>query len=144
MDLSPFVAFTRIRKEILMYNFAIRTVLCLTLCCAFSGMLQANDTPKLRLATFQVDATPPLNGHPLIWVTQVKTVETPLLAKGIVIDDGSKRYVICALDWCGICNSTHDLFRSKLAAGAGTDIARVAIQTVHQHTAPYTTATPSY
>ncbi len=122
-----------------MYNFAIRTLVCLaTVCCALTDTVQASDAPKLRVATFQVDATPPLNGHPLIWVTQVKTVETPLLAKGIVIDDGAKRYVICSLDWCGLCNSTHDLFRSKLAAGAGTDISRVAVQTVHQHTAPYT------
>ncbi len=105
----------------------------------FAASVRAEKTTApLRIATFQSDVTPPIDGHPLIWVTRVKTVETPLLAKGIVIEDGKKRYVICAVDWCGLCNSTHDLFRRKLAAGAGTDVSCVAVQTVHQHTAPYT------
>lgn len=98
----------------------------------------AAETPSYRVATFECDVTPPLNGHPLIWVTPVETVETPLLAKGVVIDDGTNRYVLCAVDWCGLCNSSYELFRSKLAAGAETDVSHVAVQCVHQHTAPYT------
>ncbi|MEN6493285.1 MAG: hypothetical protein ABFD16_03260 [Thermoguttaceae bacterium] len=93
---------------------------------------------QLRVATFSSDVTPPIDGHPLIWIVPAKTIETPLLAKGIVLDDGQNRYVLCAVDWCGLCNSSHRLFRSKIAAAAGTDISRVAVQTVHQHTAPYT------
>jgi len=98
----------------------------------------AESGPQFRLATFRCDVTPPVDGHPLIWVTPVKTVEEPLLAKGVVLDDGAGRYVLCAVDWCGLCNSTHRLFRTKIADAAGTDAARVAVQTVHQHTAPYT------
>ena len=94
--------------------------------------------PPLRVATFSCDATPPIGGHPLIWVTSVKTVEDPLLAKGIVLDDGRTRYVLCALDWCGVCDGTHLLFRSKMAAAAGIDVSQVSLQSVHQHTAPYT------
>ncbi|MBN1589148.1 MAG: hypothetical protein JW888_06515, partial [Pirellulales bacterium] len=71
----------------------------------------AAETPQFRVATFECDVTPPLHGHPLIWVTPVETVETPLLAKGIVIDDGVNRYVLCAVDWCGLCNSSYELFR---------------------------------
>jgi hypothetical protein len=92
----------------------------------------------LRVATFSCDVTPPLGGHPLIWLTPVKTVEDPLLAKGVVLDDGRHRYVLCAVDWCGLCNSSHELFRRKLAAAVGTDRARVEVHCVHQHTAPYT------
>jgi hypothetical protein len=46
-----------------------------------------------------------------------------------------RRYVLCAIDRCSLCNSTYDLFRRKVAEGAGTEPARVAVHTVHQHTA---------
>jgi hypothetical protein len=100
--------------------------------------LSAADAPQFRVTTFESDVTPPVDGHPLIWLTPVKTVESPLMARGIVIDDGTRRYVLCAVDWCGLCNSSYELFRSKLAAGAGTDVSNVAVQCVHPHTAPYT------
>ena len=98
----------------------------------------AGESGSLRLSTFTCDVTPPVGGHPLIWVTSVETVETPLLAKGVVLDDGHQRYVLCSLDWCGLCNSSHELFRDKIAAAAGTDATHVAVHSVHQHTAPYT------
>ena len=93
---------------------------------------------RYRISTFSCDTSPPLDGHPLIWFVRAKTIETPLLAKGVVIENGEQRYVLCALDWCGLCNSSYELFRSKLAAGAGVDVSHVAIQCVHPHTAPYT------
>ncbi len=107
---------------------------------SYSAALPAEpaDDAGLRVATFRCDVTPPPGGHPLIWVTPVETVETPLLAKGIVLDDGRWRYVLCAVDWCGLCNSSHLLFCRKIAAAAGTDVSRVTVHCVHQHTAPYT------
>jgi hypothetical protein len=93
---------------------------------------------RLRVATFSCDVTPPLGGHPIIWLDPLAEVEDPLLAKGIVLDDGAARYVLCAVDWCGLSNSSHLLFRSKIAAAAGTDVSYVAVHCVHQHTAPYT------
>ena len=96
------------------------------------------DQPNLKVATFQCDVTPPVDGHPLIWITPVKEVEDPLLAKGIVLDDGKNRYVICSLDWCGLCNSSYDLFRDKIAAAAKTEATNVTVHSIHQHTAPYT------
>jgi hypothetical protein len=93
---------------------------------------------SFRLATFECDVTPKIDGHPLIWVVPVKEVEDPLLAKGIVLDGGRDRIVLCAVDWCGLCNSSHDLFREKIAKAATTDISHVAVHCVHQHTAPYT------
>ena len=44
----------------------------------------------------------------------------------------------CAVDWCGLCNSSHLLFRRKIADAAETDVSRVTVHCVHQHTAPYT------
>jgi hypothetical protein len=92
---------------------------------------------ELRVATFRCDVTPPLGyvTYPPAFAPLEK-IEHPLLAKGIVLDDGGRRYVLCAIDWCGLCNSTYDLFRRKVAEGAGTDPARVAVHTIHQHTAP--------
>jgi len=105
---------------------------------AFPSFLAADPPGPLRVATFSCDVTPPVDGHPLIWVTAVKEVETPLLAKGVVLDDGHDRYVLCSLDWCGLCNSSHELFRDKIAAAAGVDPKHVAVHSIHQHTAPYT------
>lgn len=91
----------------------------------------------LRVATFRCEVTPPLGflTYPPAY-EPLKEIEHPLLAKGIVLDDGTGRYVLCAIDWCALCNSTYDLFRRKVAEGAGTDLARVAVHTIHQHTAP--------
>lgn len=100
----------------------------------------AGQTAEFRLATFRCEVTPPL-GYPLYPDYQpVVQIEHPLLAKGIVLDDGDRRYVLCALDWGAVCNSTYDLFRRKVAEGAGTDVANVAVHTLHQHTAPMANA----
>lgn len=100
---------------------------------AFAASLCAADP---RIATFRAGATPD-PGEPLIWVTPVTKVEDPLWAKGVVIESGGARYVLCAVDWCGIGGRTHAMLRAQLARGAGTESGRVALQTVHQHTAPY-------
>ena len=93
------------------------------------------DTP-LRVATFRCDVTPPL-GEPIYSSYRpLATIEHPLLAKGVVLDDRGERYVVCSMDWCEVCNGTHTLFRQKMAEAAGTDASRVAVQTIHQHTAP--------
>ena len=45
----------------------------------------------LRVATFRCDVSPPLGGHPLIWLTPAKSIEDPLWAKGIVLEDHGQR-----------------------------------------------------
>jgi hypothetical protein len=80
--------------------------------------------------------TPPL-GEPLGFTyPPTRVVEHPLLAKGIVLRDAGGTYVLCALDWCEIHNDSYQLFRQKIAKAAGTSPSRVAVQTLHQHTAP--------
>jgi len=90
----------------------------------------------LRVATFSCDVTPD-RGEPLIWAKPLESVESPLLAKGVLLEDGKNRYVLCAIDWCLLSDESELSFRKSLAAGANTDLARIAIQSVHQHAAPY-------
>jgi hypothetical protein len=90
----------------------------------------------LRVATFRCDVTP-WPGETLVWTAKLVKVEEPLLAKGIVLEDGTNRYVLCALDWCLLGNDTELSFRKALAGAVGTDPARVAVQCLHQHAAPY-------
>jgi hypothetical protein len=99
-------------------------------------MCGAPAAAHLRVAAFRADATPP-PGEPLIWVTPVERVADPLWAKGLVLEDRGARYVLCAIDWCGIGGSTHRALRERMGAAAGTEAARVALHAVHQHTAPY-------
>ena len=89
----------------------------------------------LRLAVFRADVTPPL-GEPNAGNTVSKEVLDPLWAKGVVLDDGQARYVICAMDWCVLGGDADRLVRTAIAQAGGTDISRVALHTVHQHAAP--------
>lgn len=94
------------------------------------------DADALRVSVFRCDVTTPLGSPIYSGYQPLAKVEHPLLAKGIVLDDGRQRYVLCSVDYCELCNSTHTMFRRKLADAVGTDISRVAVQTIHQHTAP--------
>jgi dienelactone hydrolase len=105
------------------------------LCLCSTPVVWAEATGSPRVATFRCDVTPPL-GQPLVACDTIQSVEEPLLAKGIVLESAGQRYVLCAVDWCELCNGSHDSFCSKIADAAGTTAARVAVQTVHQHTAP--------
>lgn len=89
-----------------------------------------------RIATFTCDVTPPLGTPIYSSYKPLEIVEHPLLAKGVVLENSGRRYVLCAVDYCEICNSTHHLYRRLIAEAAGTDPAFVAVHTVHQHTAP--------
>ncbi len=117
------------------YTITVLLLSAMVVCCPPNHTARAADDSKPRVATFTCDVTPPLGQK--LYAKPLATIETPLLAKGIVLDDGGKRYVLCAVDWCGLCDSAHALFRGKIAAAAGTDPALVALHTVHQHTAPY-------
>ncbi len=103
----------------------------------FCGAIEPATAAGLKLVTFRVDVTPPL-GSPLVggWVNPLIAIDDPLWAKGIVLDEGGQRYVLCAVDYCEIRNSSHTFIREQLAAAAGTDASRVAVHSLHQHTAP--------
>ncbi len=91
--------------------------------------------PAIRVATFRCDVTPPL-GQPMISCDPLSMVEQPLLAKGIVLEAGGHRYVLLcarlvrAVQWVARFAAEQDRRRRRHRA------AHVAVQTVHQHTAP--------
>ena len=89
-----------------------------------------------RVATFSCDVTPPLGTPIYSSLKPLAVVEHPLLAKGVILEDKGGRYVLCAVDWCELCNSTYDDFRRRIADAAGIPPSHVAVQAVHQHTAP--------
>lgn len=88
----------------------------------------------LRMAVFRCDATP-ARGEPLIWVTPLEQALDPLWAKGVVLESGGRRLVLCTLDWCGLGGAAYRRLQRAVAEAAGG--AEVALHTVHQHAAPY-------
>lgn len=91
----------------------------------------------LRISTFEVDVTPPLES-PLCHgnVLPVNQIITPLLARGIVILGVEQPIVLCAMDWVALANASNILIRETIAKAVGTTSDRVAVHTVHQHDAP--------
>lgn len=101
-----------------------------------AGALAARAAALMNVAAFRCDATPAM-GEPNIWVQPVTSVMDPLWVKGVVLERGRDRFVLAAIDWCGVGGETDLQLRTALARGAGTDVTRVALQAVHQHAAPY-------
>ncbi|MCH9652733.1 MAG: hypothetical protein K0U86_00490 [Planctomycetes bacterium] len=93
--------------------------------------------PTIQIGTFSVDITPELN-QPIGmgFIPIPKTVEHPLLAKGILLKQGDHAYVLCALDWMEVHNESYDFLRAEIAKAANTTASCVALQCLHQHTGP--------
>lgn len=92
---------------------------------------------ELRVATFSADITPPL-GQPvgLGFIPILKTAEHPLLARGILLKDSGVSCAICTLDWMEVHNESYDFLREAIGEAAGVPASNVALQSLHQHTAP--------
>lgn len=88
----------------------------------------------LRIATFDVDATPP-TGSRLMYDPFKAVGELGLRCRGIVITGVGEPVVLCSVDWIGIANAGHDEFRDALAVAAGTTRSRVSVHAIHQHDA---------
>ncbi len=95
----------------------------------------SSSTAPLRVATFDVDATPPV-GSMMAYDPVTNHWELGLRARGIVLLGAGEPIVLCAVDWIGIANQGHDAFCDALARAAGTSPRRVAVHTLHQHDAP--------
>ncbi|MCA9040095.1 MAG: hypothetical protein KDA65_07110 [Planctomycetaceae bacterium] len=108
-----------------------RFSICLLTSVLFSSSLSA----EIRLARFNVDATPEI-GNPVAYVP-VRSITDRLTARGIVLTfDNQKPVVLSAVDWIGIYNSGLDVWKEKLAEAAETTPDRVTIHSLHQHDGP--------
>src|SRR6478736_6602468 len=79
----------------------------------------------LKVGVFDVDATPPV-GAMMAYDPVKAQGELGLRARGIVLLGAGEPIVLCAVDWIGIANESHDAFREALAHAAGTSPKRVA------------------
>lgn len=105
---------------------------------ALTSNAYGQGSPRYSLATFASEVTPPV-GHPLqagLGVESVARVDDPLYAHGFVLLGDEFPIVLVSVDWCGIGNEAHDLWRSQLAEAAGTKPQRVLVCAIHQHDAP--------
>lgn len=89
----------------------------------------------LKVAVFDVDVTPPL-GSMMAYDPVKRIDELTIRARGIVLIGSGRPIVLCAVDWIGIANESHDALRDELAAAVGSQRQRVAVHTLHQHDAP--------
>lgn len=97
--------------------------------------LAQSEPASLKLATFDIDATPPV-GSQLTYDPMINNWDLGLRAKGIVILGASQPIVMCSVDWIGISNESQDEFKRVMALAAGTIPSRVVVHTIHQHDAP--------
>src|SRR5215813_2116190 len=95
-----------------------------------ASILQGADSPvSLKIATFDVDATPPV-GSMMAYDKVLRQDDLPLRCRGVVLLGAGDPIVLCALDWIGLANEGHDLFCEALAKAAGTSPQRVAVHTL--------------
>ena len=89
----------------------------------------------LKVAVFDVDATPPI-GDEMSYNPVKRHDELTLRSRGIVILGSGLPIVLCAVDWLAISNETHEVYREDIAKAAGTKPERVTVHALHQHDAP--------
>jgi hypothetical protein len=91
----------------------------------------------LKAATFHVDVTPPIGDGPCIGcMPKVARIEHPLELRGVILQAGPRTFLIAAIDFCGVCNTSDEAIRDAMARAAGTTRECVALQSLHQHSAP--------
>lgn len=120
-------------RIVLMNRFLLFTVLHLF----FAITTVSAKDAVLSLSTFRVDVTPPIGNGPCVGcMPKVESIEHPLELRGIVLRADGRTFVVAAIDFCGICNTSDESIRGAMARAAGTSVERVALQSLHQHSAP--------
>src|SRR6476660_3950375 len=66
---------------------------------------------KLSLAVLDIDATPPV-GSMMAYDPVTNKWDLGLRARGVVLLGSGEPIVLCAVDWIGIANESHDAFRT--------------------------------
>ena len=122
----------------LAFSMPIVMALCIAIgaaICLAIGAASLLAGEPIRIAVFDVDATPPI-GSAMAYQPVRRLDELTLRCRGVVILGSQEPIVLCAVDWIGIANEGHDAFREGLAKAASTRPERVAVHTLHQHDAP--------
>jgi hypothetical protein len=101
----------------------------------FSPSRSFGDVIRWKIASFDVDATPPLGAH-MAYDPVRRLDDLTLRCRGIVLLSENDPIVLCSVDWISVANEGHDVFRRELAKAAGTNPNRVAVHALHQHDAP--------
>lgn len=104
---------------------------------AVKSEMKKSSASILRIAVFDIDATPRLAGSKMAFGNVINDWDLGLRAKGLIIMGAGKSMVLCAIDWVGIASEDNDRFRSELAEAAGTVPERVVLHALHQHDAPW-------
>ena len=115
--------------------YATIALLFAVLVCTTPAQAEEAQPTSLKLATFDVDATPPV-GSMMAYDRVQRIEELGLRCRAVIILGAEDPIVLCPVDWIGIGNEGHDRFRDRLAKAAGTNRQRVAVHTLHQHDAP--------
>lgn len=110
---------------------SIASILFLVLLTACLSAVAGDLDAGLRVATFNVDVTPPI-GSPVAYAP-ARSITDPLSARGLVLIGADRPVVLCAVDFIGIGNEGHDAWRRALAEAAGTDPGHVTVHALHQH-----------
>ena len=71
-------------------------------CLLLAPLLTLAQSP-IKIATFDIDATPPL-GSAMAYDPVKRLDELTLRCRGIVITGAKQPIVLCAVDWIGIAN----------------------------------------
>jgi hypothetical protein len=115
----------------------MKSILTILTALLLAPLVTLHAAEPIRIATFNVDATPPMGAALCNGLVQpVKEIVTALTARGIVLLGAGEPIVLCAFDWVGIANEGHDAFRDALAKSVKTSIERVTVHALHQHDAP--------
>ncbi|MDP6558228.1 MAG: hypothetical protein QGG71_26430, partial [Pirellulaceae bacterium] len=92
-------------------------------------------TPATKVITIDVVHLDAIRLQQEVLQLRARLQQLSALLRVILFADGGP-IVLCAVDWTGIGNAAHDLWREKLAEAAGTTADRVAVHVCHQHDAP--------
>lgn len=122
-------------RKLIIYYSRLSVCILFTITSVFVVYSANAQESGLKLATFDVDATPPV-GSQLTYDPMVNNWDLGLRAKGIVITGAGLPVVICSVDWIGIANDSQDEFKRIMAEAAGTVPSRVVVHAIHQHDAP--------
>jgi hypothetical protein len=95
--------------------------------------------PSLRAGAAAVDITPrelPVLVNGSFGERSVSTIEDPLYARCLVLEDGSERIALIAVDSCMIPRSLIDIAKKEIARATGIAMDRILISATHTHSAP--------